>query len=199
MLSILIASALTAGPAPEVLTKGDADLVKPGSRITLKGTVERIELRKASGCALVLDDGTEVWLTYREPSAEWLAVVGQFVSVDTELAKQSSESPESLAALHLVKPGKPSAQARALASLANRTVRLVGLADDAKAGAVLMVDGAPVYVDGRGDWPPALKGKRVALGGRLIQREFLPKGSKTTAGGSGQQWVLVEATPPHPL
>lgn len=79
---------------------------------------------------------------------------------------------------------------------------LLGLARDAKGGAVLVTDtGDPVYLEGLDAWPPELLGKRVRATGRLAQKKYSPdpvvdKTGAISQGAEGMQTVLMG---PHVL
>jgi hypothetical protein len=212
MVPLLLASLLSGTPMP-VLTTGDAvdaQLKENRERVTVEGTLERVSMGKGSktwlGTALVLDDGKVVWLTYAAPPAGWEVLLGKFLRVEGVLARQSSATAQSLVAPHLLSPGKPAEVARTLASLEGRPVRLAGVAENAKGGAVLLVNDEPVYVARRDSWPLGLTKQRISLGGRLVRKQYLPEAtvnakgeiSQGTAAGSTQH-VLENASEPTPL
>lgn len=193
----------------ELLTKNDVEarLEAGGERAIVKGTLERVELGKGGkrwlGCAVVLDDGTPLWVTSNAPPDGWEPFLGQFISVEAGLARQNASTPQSLLAPHLLEPARPTVVARPLGSLIDRTVRLVGIAANAKGGAVVLVGGEPVYVAKKDGWPEALTGKRVALGGRLVKTASLPEAARGPKGELSQgtspgssQLVLLDASEP---
>lgn len=76
---------------------------------------------------------------------------------------------------------------------------LTGIAENAKAGAVLIVDGAPIYIRTLAAWPQAMRGKTVKVKGRLVETKLIPspeRGPKgeISQGAEGKQWVLEDAT-----
>ena len=79
-------------------------------------------------------------------------------------------------------------------------VELTGIAEDAKGGAVLVVDGVgPVYLRTLAAWPQNLRGKTVKAKGKLKSVKLIPspvKGPKgeVSQGAEGDQWVLEDAT-----
>lgn len=54
------------------------------------------------------------------------------------------------------------------------TVRLRGLAKNAKAGAVLLVAGEPIYVAGLDAWPSELLDREIEASGQLVERKQIP-------------------------
>lgn len=190
---------LTTGPAVE------AQLKTGPSRVTVSGTVERAPTGRKGllGTAVVLDDGTQVWLTYNAPPEGWVPLVGKFVRVEGTLQGQSAASPQSMMAPHLVSPGKPVEVKRELSTLLDQTVRLVGTAENAKGGAVVLVDGTPVYVAKKDSWPDTLRTKRISLGGKLTRTQHLPQATVNAKGeisqgtsGASTDYVLRDATEP---
>lgn len=72
-----------------------------------------------------------------------------------------------------------------------------GTARDAKLGAVLVVEGEPLYVDGLASWPDELHGKQVELEGTLQQRKLAPDPlvgpeGEQSAGMQGMAWVVTD-------
>jgi hypothetical protein len=55
-----------------------------------------------------------------------------------------------------------------------QVVTIEGTAEDAKLGAVLTRPGDMVWIDGLDAWPRGLRGKRVQVTGKVIQRADLP-------------------------
>lgn len=206
MLTLLLAAVLNG--EPPMLTTGpavEAQLKVGPSRVTLQGTVERVPTGKkgALGTAVVLDDGTAVWLGYGAPPEGWEPLLGAFVRVDGTLQSQSPASPQSMMAPHLASPGKPVAVKRELSKLVDQTVRLVGTAENAKGGAVVLVEGQPVYVEKKESWPDTLRGKRVGLGGRLTRAQYLPQATVNAKGeisqgttGASSDYVLRSPSEP---
>lgn len=190
---------LTTGPAVE------AQLEAGKAPVALGGTVERVSTGKkgALGTAVVLDDGTVVWLTYGPPPEGWEPLLGKFVHVEGTLQGQSPASPQSMMAPHLASLGKPVIVKRELSTLVDQTIRLVGTAENAKGGAVVMVDGTPVFVAKKDAWPDALRTKRVSLGGKLTRSQHLPQATVNAKGeisqgttGASNDYVLRDATGP---
>jgi hypothetical protein len=74
---------------------------------------------------------------------------------------------------------------------------LVGIARDAKAGAVVVTDGGPVYIDQLDAWPPDLHGRRVRVKGRLADVKRIPdpvnEKGEIVQGAPGTQSVLFGA------
>ncbi|MBL8933303.1 MAG: hypothetical protein JNM69_02045 [Archangium sp.] len=206
MLTLLVAAVLNG--EPPMLTTGpavEAQLKTGPATCSISGTVERVSLGRkgAIGTALVLDDGTVVWLTYDAPPAGFEPLLGKFVRVDGTLQSQSAASPQSLMAPHLASPGKPVEVKRDLSSLIEQPVRLVGTAENAKGGAVVLVDGTPVYVAKRASWPEPLRKKRISLGGKLTRGQYLPQATVNAKGeisqgttGASTDYVLRDATEP---
>ncbi len=198
MLSLL---ALTLAAAP--LTSG-ADLARHlGQRVEVQGVLERVELGKGGkafeGTGLVLDDDTVIYVTYGAPPPGWEKHLGFTVRVEGLLHPSIGEREQSLIAPHLRQAGTPKRVARKVSEAVGHRVRLVGDARDAKGGAVLLVEGEPVYVLGLEAWPAALAGKRVAAGGTLARAQHLPEATRTakgevSQGAQGTQLVLEQAT-----
>lgn len=164
------------------------------------GTLERSSVRKGLGTALVTDDGKAVWISYGAPPTGWEPLLGKYVRVEGTLASQRSASPESMMAPHLNNPGKPVEVPREVLTLVGKRVRLVGVAENAKGGAVVLVGKSPVYIAGRDAWPEAMRTKRVSLGGTLVNEQYLPvatvspKGEISQGTSGGSQTVLRDAT-----
>lgn len=71
--------------------------------------------------------------------------------------------------------GSPSTAASQRGTVVDTTVTFIGVARDAKQGAMLILDNGTHYaVDGLDAWPAALHGKRVTVTGVLEQRSDLP-------------------------
>ena len=164
------------------------------------GTLERISVRKGLGTALVTDDGKAVWISYGAPPTGWEPLLGKYVRVEGTLASQRSASPESMNAPHLNAPAMPVEVPRDVLKLVGKKVRLVGVAENAKGGAVVLVGKSPVYIAGKGAWPETLRTKRVSLGGTLTHEQYLPeatvspKGEVSQGTSGGSQTVLRDAT-----
>ncbi len=66
-------------------------------------------------------------------------------------------------------------------------VRLVGVAQDAKGGAVVLIEGAPVYLEGVDAWPEGLRGAVVrVVGATMAQRPYLPEATVGPDGAVSQ-------------
>ncbi len=186
------------------LTTGDAidaQLKKSSSGpAAVIGTLERISVRKGLGTALVTDDGKAVWISYGAPPAGWEPLLGKYVRVEGTLASQRSASPESMMAPHLNAPAMPVEVPREVLKLVGKRVRLVGVAENAKGGAVVLVGTSPVYIAGKDAWPETMRTKRVSLGGTLVREQYLPeatvspKGEVSQGTSGGSQTVLRDAT-----
>jgi hypothetical protein len=204
----LLLVVLSQAPMTPLSTSDAVDAQLKSGRDTtavVQGTLERVEMGKGKkswlGTALVLDDDGVVWLTYGAPPAGFARFLGQHVRVEGTLSKASSTTEQSLLAPHLLSPKTPVVEPRPLGTLIGRRVRLVGTAQNAKAGAVVLVDAEPVYVEGVPAWPEALGARRIALGGRLVRKKHLPPPVRATdgalqQGATGEQLVLEQATSP---
>ncbi len=76
---------------------------------------------------------------------------------------------------------------------------LIGTAKNAKAGAVLLVDKNPIYIEGLAEWSEELLDKQVQATGRLVQEKFIPdpgpdEHGAYSQGAIGPQSVLKEST-----
>jgi hypothetical protein len=74
-------------------------------------------------------------------------------------------------------------------------VMLTGMARNAKAGAVIVLDGGePVYLEGVAAWPPDLEGRKVSASGTLRQKKHIPEpvapSGEIRQGAEGEQMVL---------
>lgn len=79
------------------------------------------------------------------------------------------------------------------------TTSLVGTAENAKGGAVLLVDDTPVYIEGLDAWPDALLHAKVKATGVRARKQYLPEATvdatgAVSQGAAGQQDVLERAT-----
>ena len=86
---------------------------------------------------------------------------------------------------------------QSLQEMVNKTVTLEGKTADAKAGAVLLVDGKPVYIEGLDYWPKDFIGKEVTLSGKLVVKSVIPqaevsKNGEISQGGSGDNDYVLE-------
>lgn len=76
---------------------------------------------------------------------------------------------------------------------------MVGLAKNAKAGAVLLVEGQPIYIEGLAEWPANLLDRRVEARGRLVDEKLIPdpgpdEHGAYVQGAEGNQTVLKNPT-----
>ena len=90
-------------------------------------------------------------------------------------------------------------KASQLNGLHDRRVLLSGPAQDAKAGAVLLIDGVPVYIDGQDAWPEGQAGRTQRMTGILVVRKHIPDPvgdhGQIAQGAWGQQYVLTHPAP----
>lgn len=80
-----------------------------------------------------------------------------------------------------------------------KKVTIRGKALDAKAGAVIMVEGSgPVYIEGLDSWPREAFGKAVVATGVLTTKKYIPdpvgEDGEIRQGAEGEQEVLEGAT-----
>lgn len=185
-------------PVPEV-TNTAAVKERMGAAVVLVGQLERVPMGKGNkqwhGTGVVLDDDTVVYVTYGPPPAGWEPLLGARVRVEGTLRPSLSEHEQSLLAPHLRNPGTPKKEERALGKLVGSRVRLSGTARDAKGGAVLLIKDSPLYLAGLESWPMEANGKLVAVGGTLVDRQYLPEAKKNakgewSQGAEGTQLVL---------
>jgi hypothetical protein len=86
-----------------------------------------------------------------------------------------------------------------LASYVGKTVTLIGIARDAKGGAVLVTPRRePVYIKGPDCWPSEFFGKRISATGVLREEKYIPDPSigangAISQGAYGNQYVLEKA------
>lgn len=76
---------------------------------------------------------------------------------------------------------------------------VVGTAENAKGGAVLLVDDVPLYVVGLDAWPDELLHRRVQVTGVRARKQYLPEATvdasgAVSQGAVGQQDVLEGAS-----
>ncbi len=89
---------------------------------------------------------------------------------------------------------------QSLHGLVNTMVTLEGKANDTKIGAVILVDGTHVYVEGLEYWPQDFINENVTLFGKLVVKSYGSKGEiKETGvisqGGDGSnEYILEQAT-----
>jgi len=86
-------------------------------------------------------------------------------------------------------------------------VELTGKAENAKGGAVVVVDGTPIYLRARverdtrtqASWPDDLRGTIVVVRGTLTSTKLIPSPVRAadgavSQGAEGEQWVLDQWT-----
>lgn len=93
----------------------------------------------------------------------------------------------------------PPAARGTLSHLAGTQVGIEGRAENAKGGAVLLVDGTPVYLENLASWPQNVHGKVVVVTGLLVSKKHLPSPTvsatgEVSQGAEGDQWVVEGAT-----
>jgi len=91
-------------------------------------------------------------------------------------------------------PAPPPSAAPSASGPDGETVTLVGVARDAKAGAVVVGDrGEVVYLEGLASWPTDVAGRRVAASGLLVRMKHIPdpvRQGEIAQGAWGEQLVL---------
>lgn len=77
----------------------------------------------------------------------------------------------------------------------NGSITVTGIAQDAKAGAILVTDdGAHYYIDGTDHWDKQLLGKRLTVTGELVEVTHEPqKGPEYRQGIVGTQKIIKKA------
>ncbi len=180
---MLLALLLLGAPSIDVFVK--ADLETAGTKgLVVYGTVRRT----SSGTAVVLDDGTELPISTDGPPPEFLPLVGKYIHVGGSMANG-----------RLTGWGKPTAASRDLNRLNGKHVELQGVAQDAKGGAVLLVDDHPLYLLKLAAWPEATRGKGVTVKGTLKSMKLIASPERNakgelSQGAEGNQWVLEDPT-----
>lgn len=198
----LIAAAADGGTAMDVLLKQDLDAAYAAPQATIRGTLTRVDMskgpRKWLGTALVLDDETHIVVTMGEPPAGWDKLVGRYISVTGRVSPRAPGDPreQQLLAPHLLSPGTPAEATRSLAALGGKQVVFDGVAEEGKAGLILLFDGAPLYVRGLDAWPKGItRGTRVKVRGVLRHGKFIPspvvgpKGERSQGAEGEQDWL----------
>ena len=187
---------------PEV-TSGETVKQFMGGTVAVVGQLERVSIGKGKsewqGTGLVLDDDTVIYVSYGAPPAGWDALLGARVRVEGLLRPSLTEHEQSLLAPHLRQPGAPKKAERALSKVLGTRVRLSGIARDAKGGAVLLIDGSPIYLAGLESWPAEVERQAVAVGGTLVEKQYLPEATRNakgewSQGAQGTQLVLESPT-----
>lgn len=93
-----------------------------------------------------------------------------------------------------------------------KAVELRGKAENAKGGAVVVVDEVSIYVRGLAAWPDEALGKRVVVHGSLSTMQYLPEATVNTKGEISQgvsqgdqqkvitlgDWEIEKLAPPAP-
>lgn len=207
MLSGLALSLLLMGARVAVPDVTSAETVRKamGEKVAVVGQLERVSIGKGKseweGTAIVLDDDTTVYVSYGAPPEGWAGLVGARIRVEGLLLPSLDDHGQSLLAPHLREPGKPMKEERSLRKHVGTRVRLSGLARDAKGGAVLLVNDAPLYLSGLERWPSAVKDKRVTVGGMLVDKQHLAEAARGAKGEISQgtavgstQYVLEAPT-----
>jgi hypothetical protein len=191
MFSALAVTLVMGAPVqvPEV-TSNETVKQFMGGKVTVVGQLERVPIAKGKGewqgTAVVLDDDTIIYVSYAAPPAGWEALLGSRVRVEGMLRPSLSEHEQSLLAPHLRDPGTPKKEERALSKLDGSRVRLSGIAQNAKGGAVLMVKETPYYLEKLESWPTEVTGKLVGVGGKLADKQYLPQAFKNAKGEISQ-------------
>ena len=87
-----------------------------------------------------------------------------------------------------------------LISQVNQSITLVGIARDAHAGAVVLLeDGTPVFIKGLASWDDNWNRKQIKITGVLRERKLAPdpevnEKGEVSHGMEGDAWVLENAT-----
>lgn len=203
MSMVLAVSALLLGappvkptPNPEV-TSTEQVKTHMGKQVTVVGILERVPIGKGKnewqGTAIVTDDDTTIYLSYAEPPKGWETFVGARVRVDGLLSPSLSDHEQSLLAPHLRTPTTPVKDDTKLSAFYGKRVRLSGIARDAKGGAVLLINGEPIYLQGVDSWPDSADKKIVSVGGKLVSKQYLPE-ARTDAKGAISQGAVGSQT-----
>ncbi len=200
LAAALVATAPDAGGArpmePPTVRTGAEVKAALGQRVAVVGTLSRVPMGKGKGSwlgtGLVLEDRDTVYVTYGAPPTGWEALVGKRVRVEGRLLEFLSKKEQSLVAPHLHDWSTPM-------ELKPEPVRLVGVAQDAKGGAVVVVDGSPVYLRGMDSWRSDVVGKRVVVEGAVADEQYLPEATKDekgawSQGAVGKQRVISPAS-----
>jgi len=78
-------------------------------------------------------------------------------------------------------------------------ITILGIAKDAKGGAVLLTSGkVAIYIKGLDSWPPELFNKQLKVTGMLKEEKFIPdpiidENGSISTGAYGDQLVLIDA------
>lgn len=93
-------------------------------------------------------------------------------------------------------PEKPTASTSAVPVLSEKRT-VVGRARNGKGGPAVIVNGRPIYIHQLREWPRELVGNRVAVTGRIEQRQGLPEpkpGELPLGGIVGPYQVVHDAS-----
>lgn len=201
--ALAVTLAVMGATVPEVTTN-EAVKAQMGNKVAVIGQLERVPIGKGKnewqGTALVLDDDSIIYVSYGPPPAGWEALVGQRLRVEGTLRPNMSEHEQSLLAPHLRDTGTPKKEERAIRKSLGSRVRLSGIAENAKGGALLVINDKSIwYLEGVDSWPDAALGKLVGVGGKLASKEYLPQATKNekgewTQGAQGTQSVIEAPT-----
>jgi hypothetical protein len=213
MFSGLAVIALVMGAPVQVpeVTSNETVRQHMGGKVVVLGQLERVPMSKGGkewqGTGLVLDDDTIIYVTYAAPPEGWAELVGARVRVEGLLLPSQSEHEQSLIAPHLRAPGKPKKEERSIGKLMGSRVRLSGIAQNAKGGAILLIKDSPYYLEGVDSWPKEAQGKLVGVGGKLVDKQYLPEVFRDakgviSQGAEGSQnvieaptWRVIQALP----
>ena len=83
--------------------------------------------------------------------------------------------------------------------LIGQKITIIGIAKDAKGGAVLLTsDKVPIYIKGLDSWSPELFNKQLKVTGMLKEEKFIPdpiidENGSISTGAYGDQLVLEDA------
>ena len=96
-----------------------------------------------------------------------------------------------------VKPVENKQPQLSLQEMVNKTVTLEGKATNAKAGAILLVDNDPVYIEGLNSWSNNFIDKQISVFGKLVVKSFVPQAEvsnngEISQGGSGDDNYVLE-------
>ena len=178
----MLLALLLMGTAPvDVYVKAEAVAAK-ARPVDAFGTLRRTP----QGTAVVLDDGAPLFLTTDEPPSAWAPLVGRFVRVTGVLDGD-----------RLTGSSAPAPATRNLSKLNGKQVELTGVAENAKGGAILLVDDGPIYLRKLDSWPDNLRGKSVVVKGTLKSMKLIPSPERgpdgaISQGAEGSQWVLED-------
>ena len=73
-----------------------------------------------------------------------------------------------------------------LQSLINRQTSLTGTAQNAKGGAILLINETPIYIESLDSWPDNYFGKQVEVTGKLTNKKYLPEAKIDKSGAISQ-------------